>query len=57
MLNWDGVSKLNDKPKGPCYTFLKLDTKTYCTKFNMKMFKGYNKNMANDVNVIYNGWK
>ncbi len=27
VFNWDGVSKSNDKLKGPCYTFLKLDKK------------------------------
>jgi hypothetical protein len=29
---------------GPCYTFLRLDKKTYHTKFNLKMSicKGYN---------------
>jgi hypothetical protein len=52
---------LNDEVPngGPCYTFLRLDRKTYCMKFNLKVFicRRYNGREAYDVSVIYNGWK
>jgi hypothetical protein len=45
--------------KGPCHTFFRLDRKTYCTEFNLKMFicKGYNGGQGDDVIVVCNGWK
>jgi hypothetical protein len=43
---------------GPCYTFFKLDRKTYNTKFSLKMLirKRYNRS-RDDVNIVYNEWK
>jgi hypothetical protein len=38
MLNLDEVSNLVISLEGTCYTFLRLDRKTYFTKFNFKMF-------------------
>jgi hypothetical protein len=57
-LGW-GVEVGEQAPRGSCYTFWKLDKKTYHTKFNLKMFicKGYNGRGVDNVNVIYNGWK
>jgi hypothetical protein len=57
VLNWNGMSKVGGKLRGPCYTFLRLDKKIYCTNFNLKMLIWIQWNRANDVSVIYNGWK
>jgi hypothetical protein len=39
MINWDGVLKSNNKVRRcPCYTFMRLDKKTYHIKFDLKMF-------------------
>jgi hypothetical protein len=59
VLNWDGVSKLNDTLKNDHATFFKLDRKTHRIECSLKVFicRQYNEKGPYDVNVIYNRWK
>jgi hypothetical protein len=60
VLNWDEVSKSNDKLEGDHATHFKSwIERPIAQSLIWKMFicKGYNRRGADDVSVIYNGWK
>jgi hypothetical protein len=35
VVNWDGVLMSGGRPRWPWYTFMRLDKKTYSTKFDL----------------------
>jgi hypothetical protein len=59
LVNWDGVSKLGNRPKGDHVTHLWSWIKTYHMEFSLKVFicRQYDEKVAYDLSVVCNGWK